>query len=160
MTLRDLVPWHKQRDDAPVPARSSARGSGDLFDELFRSWALAPWALLGAGTPSFAPLLNVSEDGKEFRITVELAGMKRDDVNVSIHDRQLTITGEKRQEEEEKRGDYLRVERSYGSFTRSVALPVAVDESGVTATFKDGVLTVRLPKPEAELGRKIEISGG
>lgn len=160
MTRRDLAPWHKQRDDAPVPARSKAPGRGDLLDDLFRSWTLAPWALLGGGTPGFAPPLNVSEDDKELRITVELAGMKRDDVNVSIHDRQLTITGEKRQEEEEKRGDYLRVERSYGSFTRSVALPVAVDESGVTATFKDGVLTVRLPKPEAELGRKIEISGG
>ena len=83
--------------------------------------------------------------------------MEEKDIQVSLQENLLTIKGEKKQEKEEKDERYHRVERSYGAFTRSVRLPVAVDASKVTASFKNGLLTVTLPKTPAAKGTMIPI---
>jgi HSP20 family protein len=121
---------------------------------------MAPWSLLTEESAAFAPAANVSETEDEYRVSVELAGMGKDDVGVSIQEGRLTISGEKRKEEQEEKENYLRYERSYGSFTRTIPLPTSVDEGRISAKFKDGVLTVRLPKRPEARGKKVEITEG
>jgi HSP20 family protein len=103
------------------------------------------------------PRVDISETDKELRLTAELPGVEQKDISVTLTGDVLTIKGEKRTESETKSGDkepmYHRVERSYGSFQRSMSVPYDVDPSKVDAKFKDGVLTVTLPKP-AEVQRQ------
>lgn len=161
MALKDIMPWHKmhKEEGSRVPARGERRDVLDVFDDLFRSWALAPWALLGREAGGFAPVVNVSETDKDYRVAVELAGLSKDDIEVSVHEGSLTISGEKKKEEKEERESYIRFERSYGSFTRTLPLPGAVNEDGIEARFKDGVLTVTLPKTEEAKGKRVQING-
>jgi HSP20 family protein len=84
--------------------------------------------------------------------------MSKDDIDISVEDSQLILSGEKRQEQEEKDASYYRVERSYGSFRRIFTLPARVDVAAVKASYQDGILTVRVPKAEAAKAKKIEIS--
>jgi HSP20 family protein len=88
----------------------------------------------------------VSETDKEIKVSAELPGMDEKDIDVSLTRDSLTIKGEKKQETEDKGEDYYRMERSYGSFTRSIPLPIEVDTDKVQATFKKGVLEITLPK--------------
>jgi HSP20 family protein len=91
-------------------------------------------------------------------IKAEIPGMKKEDVNVSITGNTVTISGEKKQEEKVEKKDYYRVERSYGSFCRNFRLPDDVNSDKVKASFKDGVLEVRMPKTKEGKQKKIEIS--
>ena len=102
--------------------------------------------LFGRRSDSFVPQVDVVDTDKEIRVTAELPGLDEKDIEVSLTREALTIKGEKREEKEEKGKDYYRSERSYGSFTRSIPLPVEVDAEKVAASFKKGVLTVKLPK--------------
>ena len=161
MALRDLVPWHKVRREQEGPQALASRGPwemGDWFNDFFRTWTAAPWTLLRGEGPGFAPAVNVAETDQEYRVSVELPGLSKDAIQVSVHEGQLIISGEKRQEEKEEKEHYLRVERSYGSFRRTIPLPASVDEEGVAASFKKGVLTVQLPKTAEARGKKIEIA--
>jgi HSP20 family protein len=88
----------------------------------------------------------VSETDKEIKVSAELPGMDDKDIDVSLTRDALTIKGEKKEEKEDKGKDYYKMERSYGSFTRSIPLPVEVDTDKVQATFKKGVLEITLPK--------------
>lgn len=97
---------------------------------------------------SFAPKMDISEDDKNLYVHAELAGLKKDDVKISIQDDILTIKGEKKLEQKDEKKNYYRIERCFGSFSRSFALPVEVDVDKVTADFKDGLLTITLPKVE------------
>jgi HSP20 family protein len=115
---------------------------------------------LWMGTERFAPAVNVSENDEAYKVSVELAGLSKDDVDVSVQEGRLTITGEKKEETKDEDENYIRTERSYGSFSRSIPLPSHVDEDAVSAKFKDGVLTVELPKTGEARGRRIEITGG
>jgi HSP20 family protein len=105
----------------------------------------------------WAPSVDISETDEEFRIKVELPGLKNDDVKVSIHDGVLTIQGERKMEREEKTKKVHRVERAYGRFARSFMLPDNVDESSVSAKHEDGVLNVSLGKVEEAKPRSIEV---
>ncbi|HEX5528810.1 MAG TPA: Hsp20/alpha crystallin family protein, partial [Methylomirabilota bacterium] len=105
----------------------------------------------------WVPALDVSETKDAIMVKAEVPGMDSTDIQLSLHDQTLTLKGEKKQEKEEKDERYHRVERSYGAFTRSVRLPVAVDASKVTASFKNGLLTVTLPKTPAAKGTMIPI---
>jgi HSP20 family protein len=99
----------------------------------------------------WAPKVDVSETKDAVVVKAEIPGVEQKDIHVSLQDQVLTIKGEKRQEKEEKDEKYHRVERSWGSFTRAFRMPAAVAGEKVTATFKDGTLTVTLPKaPEAK----------
>jgi HSP20 family protein len=103
--------------------------------------------------------MDISETKDSLVVALEVPGMDQKDIRISLQENLLTITGEKKQEKEEKDERYHRVERSYGAFTRGVRLPVAVDGSKVSATFKNGLLTVTLPKTPAAKGTTIPIKG-
>ncbi|MCX7722332.1 MAG: Hsp20/alpha crystallin family protein [Verrucomicrobiae bacterium] len=105
----------------------------------------------------WVPLVDVIEDENEYLIKVELAGLSKDDVKVTVEGGTLTISGERKIEKEEKGKRFHRVERAYGSFMRSFTLPDDADAANVTAEFKDGVLRVHLPKAKAAKPRQIEV---
>jgi len=98
--------------------------------------------------------VDVVETDKEIRVTVELPGLDEKDINVSLARDVLTISGEKKQAKKERRGNYYRAERSYGSFRRSIQLPTQVQADKVDAVFRKGVLSITLPKTEAAQKRK------
>jgi len=103
------------------------------------------------------PTVDISETDHAYVIKAELPEVKREDVKVRVEEGVLTLSGERRQEKEEKGKKYHRVERSYGSFVRSFALPESVDENGVQAEYKDGVLSLHLPKAEKAKPKAIEV---
>ncbi|MCS7277211.1 MAG: Hsp20/alpha crystallin family protein [Aquificaceae bacterium] len=105
----------------------------------------------------FAPAVDVYETDKEVVTKVELPGVKKENVEVSIRDNSLHIRGEKKEEKEEKTETYHRVERVYGKFERVIPLPVDVKVEEAKAEFKDGILEVRIPKAEGAKEKKIEI---
>jgi HSP20 family protein len=110
------------------------------------------------GIGEFAPAVDIFEEKGEVVIKSDLPGLNRDDINVKIVGNSIIITGEKKTEEKVERKDYLRVERSHGSFNRTLSLPEGVDTDHIKASFKDGVLEVRLPKSgKTGLGRQISI---
>ncbi|MDH5624832.1 MAG: Hsp20/alpha crystallin family protein, partial [Nitrospira sp.] len=105
----------------------------------------------------WVPTVDISESEGGYLIKAELPEVKKEDVKVTVEDGVLTLSGERRQEKEEKGKKYHRVERSYGSFVRSFSLPESVDESGVKAEYKDGVLSLHLPKTEKVKPKSIEV---
>jgi HSP20 family protein len=143
----------------------------DDLDRMFDSFLLTPFSRRlfeieplrrrGMLAGDVTPRMDVVETEQAIALTAELPGITEKDVEISIAEGMLTIRGEKRQEHDEKTGDYHLSERSYGSFTRSLRLPENVDEEHIEATVEKGVLTVTIPKtamptPEA---RKIEVKG-
>jgi HSP20 family protein len=105
----------------------------------------------------WAPLVDITEDEKEYLIKAELPEVKKEDIKLTVHDDVMTITGERKFEKEEKGKKYHRVERAYGSFTRSFTLPEDADPAKVAADYKDGVLKVHLPKSEKAKPKSIEV---
>lgn len=105
----------------------------------------------------FAPPVDVFEDENEIRITAELAGVQPEDVQVKIEEGALTISGQRRLEKEDKRENYHRIERTYGSFLRSFNLPPNVDVEQIHAENRHGVLTIQLPKREETRPRTIDV---
>jgi HSP20 family protein len=106
------------------------------------------------------PATDVVETDKEIEITAELPGLEEKDVQIDLADNVLTIRGEKKAEKEEKDKNYRMVERSYGSFYRSLELPAGVDANAVKATITNGVLKVTVPKPQPSQAKKIEVKSG
>ncbi len=105
----------------------------------------------------FLPSLDVSESPEAFLVAVDLPGVKPDDVKLELHDGRLTISGTRQSRTEEKDKSYHRVERTSGSFTRTLALPSEVDADGIDAHYEDGVLHVTLPKLAKQQPKKIQI---
>ena len=93
----------------------------------------------------WTPLVDISEDSNEYLVKAELPELKKEEVKVSVENGELTISGERKSEKEEKGKKFHRIERSYGSFLRSFTLPESVNGDKVSAEFKDGVLSVHLP---------------
>jgi len=120
-------------------------GLGSLFDRF-------------SGINTVAPLVDIYEEGKDLVVKAELPGLDRNDVNVRLLDNSLIISGEKKSERTEGNRDFYRIERSSGSFERSIPLPGGVNAGKATASFTNGILEVRIPKSsEEQLGRKITI---
>jgi HSP20 family protein len=109
-------------------------------------------------TADWAPLVDITEDEKEFLIKAELPGLKKEEVKVSVDEGVMTISGERKLEKEEKTKRYHRIERAYGKFERSFTLPEKADSTKVNAEFKDGVLQVHLPKTEKPASKALEVS--
>jgi len=105
----------------------------------------------------WVPIVDVSENDAAYLIKGEIPGVKKDDVKVTIEDGMLTMRGERKQEKEDKGEKYHRIERSYGSFVRSFRLPEDADETGIKAEFKDGLISVTLPKTEKAKSKPKEI---
>ena len=106
---------------------------------------------------SWAPALDVYEDANNLIVRAEIPGMKKEDIEVSLHDNVLTISGERRNEKKYEGSQTSRDERFFGRFTRSVALQKQVDAGDVKASYKDGIITITLPKAEEAKPRQIEV---
>ena len=111
----------------------------------------------GIGRGAWAPSVDIYENKDQIVIEAELPGMKQEDFDLSIENNVITLRGERKFEKEEKKKKYHRVERAYGRFARSFALPENADASKVKAEFKDGMLTVHLPKSEKAKPKQIEV---
>jgi HSP20 family protein len=122
-----------------------------LFDDLMAE--REGEGLLG----TWNPRVNMYEKGDNLIVEAELPGVKKEDIDVRLEDRQLTLRGECREEKETKEDDYFRRERRYGSFTRSLTLPSSVTGDKVEASYKDGILRLTLPKTEEAKGKQISI---
>jgi HSP20 family protein len=149
MSVRDLVPWNRGRDvtvrrEKANPFLALHREMNRLFDDVFRGFDLAPFGLdRGFDRMIGWPNIEVSDTDKEVKVTAELPGLEEKDVELELANGVLAIKGEKRTEMEDK--DRLFSERYYGRFERRI--PVEdIDEDKVSASFRNGVLTVSLPK--------------
>ena len=129
----------------------------DLFGSFFRGWEL-PWPMT-RGSRTFWPAVDVQENENDITIKAEIPGCNAEDVDISVHGNLLTITGEKKQEEEKEGKGYYYMERSYGSFRRDVNLPSEVETSKINASCKNGVLNITLPKAEKTKAVKVKIKG-
>ena len=105
----------------------------------------------------WAPIVDIEEDNENITVRAEIPGMKKEDIKVSVQGNMLTISGERKHESEVKNKTFHRVERSYGKFSRMITLPTDVDSDKVKATYKDGILNISLPKPEAFKPKHIDV---
>jgi HSP20 family protein len=143
----DLVPVLRRHAgwDSPV----------SLFDRLFESFPLAGPSL---SRETWIPAFDVRETEGEIIVTADVPGLKAEDVDIALHEGVLTVSGVKKHEKDEEKEGWRIVERSSGSFSRSFRLPVEVRADAVKAGYKDGVLTITLPKGEAAKARKIAVA--
>jgi HSP20 family protein len=111
-------------------------------------------------TSSFAPAVDVYEDDHQVTLKIEVPGIDEKDIDVRLENHTLTVHGERKMEKEEKEENYRRVERQYGSFTRSFTLPNTVDAEGVSAQYDKGVLKIKLAKKAEAKPKQIKISVG
>ena len=168
MNMRDLIPWGRNNNSVPSTYRASEqnpflalhREMNRLFDDVFRSFdsqlpaigSLAPWS-------SNWPGIEVSENDKELKVIAEIPGVEEKDIEVLLDDGVLTLRGEKRAEAEDQNRQFT--ERFYGRFERRLPIGTEIEEDKVTAGFKNGVLTVTLPKSAKAQSRtrRIAING-
>ena len=129
----------------------------ERLNRMFTRPALRPSGKETLIVADWIPTVDISETEGEYLIKAELPDVRKEDVKVTVEDGVLTLQGERRQEKEEKGKKYHRVERSYGSFVRSFTLPESIDESGVNAEYKDGVLSLHLPKTEKVKPKAIDV---
>jgi len=128
-----------------------------MLDEAFAVW---PQANASAVTSAWFPPTDVCEDKNGLEITMELPGVRAEDVKLSLENNVLTVRGEKRQDSEERTDRVHRFERSYGMFERSFALPSTVDPDKVDARYENGVLVINIPKAERARPREIPVNSG
>ena len=136
------------------------RELSSLQSEMNRLFNTAFDAPAGTQARRWAPAMDLLETDEQFVLRADLPGMTESDVNIELEDNVLTVSGERKSEHESNGEGFHRVERLFGSFSRSLTLPRGVDPAAVTAQFDRGVLEVRIPKPEERKPRRIEISGG
>lgn len=134
-----------------------------MFNDFFQQRFFAPTWMQRFKFPELTDVstsVDMFEDGDNLVIKAELPGMKKEDINVDLKDDVITISGEKKTEEKTERKDFHRVERSFGSFTRRLRLPVEIKADKVEASFKNGVLEIKMPKSEAakQSAKKIAVS--
>jgi HSP20 family protein len=123
------------------------------FSRLFSSFLDQP-----VTSRAWVPEMDLVEGGDHYLLKADLPGMKQDDVSLEFNDGTLTISGERKIEYERKEKGFFRLERSFGKFSRSLTLPEGVDPDKIDASFNDGVLEVRIPKPEERKPRRIEVA--
>jgi HSP20 family protein len=150
--MNALAPWRMR-----ITPWQNLETLRERLDEMFGSG----WPVFPSEGATWLPAVDLEEKDQEFVLTAELPGMNEKDVDVEFDQNVLTLKGEKRTEREEtkeKNGRWHVIERSHGQFVRSLTLPPAVDPAKAKAEFKDGVLTVHLPKRKEATARKIAIS--
>lgn len=147
-----LIRWNPTRDLAwPSELFSIQREMNRLFDTFARSDEGT------SGLSMWTPAVDVAERDDEYLVRLELPGVQKEDVKITIENNVLSIRGEKKREENTNENDYRRIERSYGTFVRSFTLPMAVRADKIEAKAQDGILTVRLPKAEEARPKQIEV---
>ncbi len=149
-----LVRWNPSRELASFPSDifNIQQEINRMFDNFFRGWKEEDTSL-----STWAPAVDIAEQNDAYVVKVELPGVNKDDVKVTLENNVLTIRGEKKLEKEIKKEDYHRIERSYGSFNRSFTLPSTVKSDKIDASYKDGVLTITLPKAEEAKPKQIDV---
>jgi len=142
-----------------TPAWAPLDRLASLRDEMDRIFDFA-WPTRDSGLFSgWSPTLDVHDEKDHFVVQVELPGMKKEAISLTLHDGALTVSGERKQEREPSdEGQTFRSERFFGKFQRSVTLPAAVDAGNVKATYKDGILSVHLPKAEEAKPKQIAVN--
>lgn len=146
-----LIRWEPVRELGTIQSE---------MNRLFNSFFDTPTHAGSAPLRRYVPAMDLVDTGDAFVLKADLPGLSESDVNIEVHDNVLTVSGERKSEHEDRKGGYHRVERSYGSFRRSLALPEGVDPEAVTATFDKGVLQVTVPKPAQQAPRKVQITVG
>jgi HSP20 family protein len=130
------------------------------MNRLFNSFFDTPTPANGAALRRWVPAMDLIETETDFVLKADLPGMSESDVNIELEDNVLTVSGERKSDHEERKAGFYRVERSFGSFRRSLTLPEGVDPESVKATFDHGVLEVTVPKPAQQMPRKVQIQVG
>lgn len=150
-----LIRWNPVREPASVPGDilSMQREINRLFDGFFRGGDQDE----GFAPAAWAPAVDIAETEGSYIVRMELPGVTKKDVGITLRENVLTVSGEKRLESETGDAGLLRSERSYGSFQRSFALPSGVQADRIEAGFTDGILTVTLPKSEEAKPRRIDV---
>jgi len=146
-----LVRWEPTREITSLQSE---------MNRLFNTFFDTPTTGNGSTTRRWIPAMDLVETEGDFVLKADLPGLKEEDVNIEVTENVLTVSGERKAEHEDKREGYVRVERSYGSFRRSLRLPKGVDAEAVTASFDNGVLEVHIPKPEERKPRRVAIQVG
>ena len=148
-----LAPFNAFRNLlAPEPVNPLQQTLNRLFEQTF-----LPLGAEAFSMSAWSPACDIYETEDEIVVKAEIPGVKREDVKLSLQDNVLTLSGERKFEEETKKENHVRVERGYGSFTRSFTLPPSVDAKKISAEFKDGLLEVKLPKLEQAKPTEVEI---
>lgn len=143
--MADLIIWR--------PLQELKKEMDRIWQEFFgKSHFPEKWI-----TFEWSPAVDVSETNEAVIVKVDLPGVNPDDVEISLSENVLTIKGEKKKEEEEKKQNFYRMERYYGSFMRAIQLPCEIEEEKISATYKDGVLKIVLPKKPEEKKKVIKI---
>lgn len=155
------IGWGSDTKSGPLgateaPLSTLQREMNQLFDSFFGSTGLSPAAFSGLWTGD-GPKVDVTESDKAVEVTAELPGLNEADVDVELSEHSLRIRGHKKDERTESGHRFHRVERTFGEFERVIPLPVAIERDKVDATFKAGVLTIKLPKSTASDQQKIAI---
>ncbi len=143
-----LVRWDPFREMSSLQERMN-RLFGDLRGRSGEEEEIAQGAWI--------PPIDIYETPESLVLKAELPGLRREDINIEVHDSTLTLKGEKRFEKDVKEESYQRIERAYGSFQRSFSLPATVKQDSVKAKFTDGVLEISLPKAEAAKPKQIKV---
>ncbi len=147
-----LIRWEPTRELQTIQQEMNR-----LFGTAFDAQAGAG---SGAGQNRWVPAMDLVEEGDHFVLRADLPGIDEDAVSVEVEDNVLTISGSRKSEHEARKEGYHRIERSFGSFSRSLTLPEGVDAESIEASFKNGVLEVRVPKPEQRKPRRVAINVG
>jgi HSP20 family protein len=151
----DILPWQRKKE---TDANILQKKIDNMYDQFFGPDFLPSTYLFGGR--NWDPKLDISEGKKDITIKVEIPGIEAKDFDISIDGRLLTIRGEKKQEQKEKDETYYRVERSYGFFKRIIDLPAEVDPNKVDASYKRGVLKMKLRKLKESKTKKIKVTTG
>lgn len=148
----NLTPWPKRERNDVTRFRNEM---DDIFNRFFEMSPFGPSEFFSER--GWFPTADVSETKDKITVKAEIPGVEKDNIDLYIDGRTLTIKGEKKQEKEDKGENYHRVERSYGSFNRTLELPAEVDESQVDASYNNGILKVVMKKTKASEAKKIEV---
>lgn len=150
-----LIRWNPTRELSGVPTElwNIQRDFTRLFDSFVRGGIQEDGSRMSLWTPA----VDISEHENEYQVRVELPGVSKDDVKITLESNILTIRGEKKQEKDVKEENIHRMERVYGSFQRSFTLPTVVNGNDINAVYRDGILTVTLPKAEEAKPKQIEV---
>ena len=151
----DVLPWKRNRKNHKNKMR---REIDNIYDQFFDSDFLPSTFLFGKG--KWTPNLDISEGKKDITVKVEVPGIETKDFDISLDGRILTIKGHKNDKQEEKEETYYRVERSYGYFSRTIELPAEVDPNNVDASYKKGILKIKLRKTKSSETKRIQVTTG
>lgn len=154
-TEKGLIPWRPFSLTTPWEDEFDRMFGSFLGTRLWPSRNARRWFPIGLDIS--APVVDLYDDKDQVVVKAELPGMTKDEIEIDISDHQLTLKGEKKKEEEIKEENYYRSERSYGSFTRVLDLPAEVQNDKVHASYKNGVLEIRLPKTEEAKKKEIKV---